>query len=129
MPDPQVAQSAAASPATGTVWGFLGSMATIVAAWASKQAWNWHRRRPARVTHDDLAEIREQNSKIMDTLEQLRVGQDARGAELAVLKATVATKDYLNTVIGEWTHGISEQVTHVNERLDNHLDNHPQKAA
>lgn len=115
MDEQQAAKSVAdQAPSLGQGIGFV---LTGIGGYFAKHLWD--KRKPVRagVSHADFQEVK-------DLLEKLRVGQDARGQQMAVIEATMATKEDLAHAVGEMTEKAREIVESAHGRISDHLRDH-----
>lgn len=127
MPGPETAQTATSAPSG--FWGFAGTAVTALVAWAGHQAWSKRPKRAKPVTHADLDALTTLVQDLTDKVDALRSGQDARGEQMAVLEASVASKEDLGRAVLSLTHEIQGVLASATAMMLKHLENHPQKAA
>ena len=119
MDEPQAAKAAA--DAAPTIQTAIALLLTGAGGFLAKHVWD--RRRPVRagVTHAEIAELK-------DLLESLRVGQDQRGQQMAVMQATMASKEDLAEGVQKMADHARVMVEAVHSRVNEHLRDHSKAA-
>ncbi len=116
MSEQDVAQQAAST--TPAVQTGVSLFATALGGYLTKHFWDRRKgpRQPG-VSHADFTELKE-------ILENLRLGQEERGKQMAVIEATMATKQDLSVAVAAMTKEAKTMVDGVHNRLSGFISEH-----
>lgn len=113
-------QEAAVQASNPGFWSGIGLAIGTGTTFVAKYLWDG-RKRPRQATHADFMELR-------GLLEELRQGQEERAKQMAVIEATVATKEDLSKAVENMADRARLMVDAVHNRVSEHLRDHSKAA-